>query len=160
MLRSWGFLCRLRFLHKVCWHSLGKSFFFNFCDFCGPTLGHVSRHVGTCHVGVLHIKWKVMKNWCVWPPRFWKSDQIWGSYGLDNENILNSSLKSPYHIQIKELVRAEMMSAMRFSGYFHCQGHNSLNFGPIFKILVAKHISFSRPFILCAEHPCGTCPRA
>jgi hypothetical protein len=29
---------------------------------------------------------------------------------------------------------------------FDCQGHNSLNFGPIFKILVPKHISFPRPF--------------
>ena len=75
-------------------------------DFHGPTLGHVSRHVGTCHVGVLHIKWKVLKSWYVWAPRFWKSDQNWGSYGLDNESILNSSLKSPYHIPIKELVRA------------------------------------------------------
>ena len=27
--------------------------------------------------------------------------------------------------------------------YFECQGHNSLNFDPIFKILVPKHISVS-----------------
>ena len=96
MLRSWGFLCRLRFLPKVCWHSHGKWFFSTFVilDFFGPTLGHVSRHVGTCHVGVLHIKWKVLKNWCVWPPRFWKSDQNWGSYGLDNENKFSFTLVS------------------------------------------------------------------
>ena len=33
---------------------------------------------------------------------------------------------------------------------FECQGHNSLNFDPIFKIFVPKHISFLRPvtFIL------------
>ena len=47
----------------------------------------------------------------------------------------------------KEVIRAEMMSALKISGYFECQGFNSLNFGPIFKILVAKHISVSRPFI-------------
>ena len=34
---------------------------------------------------------------------------------------------------------------MSGSGYFDCQGHNSPNFGLIFKILVAKHISVSRP---------------
>ena len=36
-----------------------------------------------------------------------------------------------------------MMSALRVSGYFDCQGNNSLNFSPIFKILEAKHISAS-----------------
>ncbi len=30
---------------------------------------------------------------------------------------------------------------------FDCQGNNSLNFGPIFTILVPKHISFPRPFL-------------
>merc|ERR1711911_14423 len=30
--------------------------------------------------------------------------------------------------------------------YFDCYGHNSLNFGPILKILVPKPISFPRPF--------------
>ena len=75
-------------------------------NFHGPCLGHVLGHLATCHMGVLHIKWKVLKSWYVWAPRFWKSDQNWGSYGLDNESILNSSLKSPYHIPIKELVRA------------------------------------------------------
>ena len=30
--------------------------------------------------------------------------------------------------------------------YFACQGHNSLNFGLIFKILVPRHSSFPRPF--------------
>ena len=49
-----------------------------------------------------------------------------------------------------------LVTSMRGSGYFDCQGHNSLNFGPIFKILVAKHISVPRPFIWCAEHPRGT----
>ena len=49
-----------------------------------------------------------------------------------------------------------MVTSMRGSGYFDWQGHNSLNFGPIFKILVAKHISVPRPFIWCAEHPRGT----
>ena len=29
--------------------------------------------------------------------------------------------------------------------YFQCQGHKSLNFAPIFKILVPKPISFPRP---------------
>ena len=53
-----------------------------------------------------------------------------------------------------------LVTSMRGSGYFDCQSHNSLNFGPIFKILVAKHISVPRPFIWCAELPCGTWPRA
>ena len=53
-----------------------------------------------------------------------------------------------------------MLSALKVSGYFECQGSNSLNFGPIFKILVAKYISVSRPFIWCAEHPRGMWPRA
>ena len=34
------------------------------------------------------------------------------------------------------------------NGDFDCQGHNSLNFGPILKILVPKPISFPRPFFL------------
>ena len=53
-----------------------------------------------------------------------------------------------------------LVTLMRGSGYLDCQSHNSLNFGPIFKILVAKHISVPRPFIWCAEHPRGTWPRA
>ena len=53
-----------------------------------------------------------------------------------------------------------LVTSMRGSGYFDCHGHNSLNFGPIFKILVAKHISGPRPFIWCAEHPRGTWPFA
>ena len=60
----------------------------------------------------------------------------------------------------KEDIRPEMVTSMRGSGYLDCQSHNSLNFGPIFKILVAKHISGPRPFIWCAEHPRGTWPRA
>ena len=53
-----------------------------------------------------------------------------------------------------------LVTSMRGSGYLDCQGHNSLIFGLIFKILVAKHISGPRPFIWCAEHPRGTWPRA
>ena len=71
---------------------------------------------------------------------FENSDQNWGSYGLEKDLWL--------------------VTSMRGSGYFDCQSHNSLNFGPIFKILVAKHISGPRPFIWCAEHPRGTWPRA
>ena len=40
-----------------------------------------------------------------------------------------------------------MDHALRDLENFDCQGQNSLNFCPIFKILVAKHISFSRAFI-------------
>ena len=39
-----------------------------------------------------------------------------------------------------------MDHALSHLEYFDCQGHNSLNFGPIFKILVPQHISFPRPF--------------
>ena len=63
----------------------------------------------------------------------------------------------PWHSKYPEIFNADIISAlitslwlvtlMSGSGYFDCQGHNSLNFGPIFKILVAKHISVSRPFI-------------
>ena len=60
----------------------------------------------------------------------------------------------------KEDIRPEMVTSMRGSGYLDCQSHNSLNFGPIFKILVAKRISVPRPLIWCAELPCGTWPRA
>ena len=35
-----------------------------------------------------------------------------------------------------------MVTLKGSSGYFECQGHNSLNSGPIFKILVPKHIYF------------------
>ena len=42
---------------------------------------------------------------------------------------------------------------------FDCQGHNSLNFGPILKIFVPEHISFQDLQFLFAEHPRGTCPR-
>ena len=31
--RRSGCPCRLRFIPKSCWHSLGKLIFFNFCDF-------------------------------------------------------------------------------------------------------------------------------
>ena len=53
------------------------------------------------------------------------------------------------------------MSALKVSGYFECQGSNSLNFGPIFKILVAKYISVSRPFIWCRTPTwhVATCPQ-
>ena len=84
-------------------------------DFCGPTLGHVSRHVGTCHVGVLHIKWKVLKNWCVWPPRFWKSDQNWGSYGLDNENIQKTSLRTSSQLWLTPWLGCDMVTSGIFS---------------------------------------------
>ena len=47
----------------------------------------------------------------------------------------------------QQLVRPEGMSSQTKSGGFYCSGHNSLNFGPIVKIFVPKHISFSRPFI-------------
>ena len=30
-------------------------------DLDGFTLGHVFRHVDMCHVGIMHIKWKVLK---------------------------------------------------------------------------------------------------
>ena len=60
----------------------------------------------------------------------------------------------------KILKIGQKLTSMRGSGYLDCQSHNSLNFGPIFKILVAKHISGPRPFIWCAEHPRGTWPRA
>ena len=40
---------------------------------------------------------------------------------------------------------------------FYCQGHNSLNFGQIFKILVPKLISFPRPFFSFTVHPRGMC---
>ena len=63
-------------------------------------------------------------------------------------------------IEVTSHKSLEMVTSMRGSGYFDWQGHNSLNFGPIFKILVAKHISGPRPFIWCAEHPRGTWPRA
>ena len=42
---------------------------------------------------------------------------------------------------------------------FDCQGHNSLNFGPILKIFVPEHISFQDLQFLFAEHPRGTYPR-
>ena len=71
----------------------------------------------------------------------------------------------PWHSKYSKTFNADIISAlisslwlvtlMSGSGYFDCQGHNSLNFGPIFKILVAKHISVSRPFIWCAEHAKG-----
>ena len=44
--------------------------------------------------------------------------------------------------------RCVMVTLKGSSGYFECQGHNSLNSGPILKILVPKHISFPRPSIL------------
>ena len=46
---------------------LESQFFltFAFFNFYGPTLGHVFGHVATCHVGVLHIKWKLLKHWYV-----------------------------------------------------------------------------------------------
>ena len=42
--------------------------------------------------------------------------------------------------------RCVMVTLKGSSGYFECQGHNSLNSGLILKILVPKHISFPRPF--------------
>ena len=52
-----------------------------------------------------------------------------------------------------------MMSALSILENFDCQGHNSLNFGPIFKIFVPKHISSQDLQFLFAEHTRGTCPR-
>ena len=92
-----------------------------------------------------------MEDWkldTVEAPEFWKSDQNWGSYGLDIQNFLNCLLKSPLHISIQEFTRPEMRSAWGILLNIHCQGHNSLNSGPILKILVPKHISFPRPSIL------------
>ena len=95
-----------------------ESYFFStfvILDFCEPTLGHVFRHVGTCHVGVLHIKWKVLKNWCVWPPRFWKSDQNWGTYGLDNENIQKTSLQTSSQLWLTPWLGCDMVTSGIFS---------------------------------------------
>ena len=67
-----------------------------------------------------------------------------------------------WHSKYPETFYADILSALIYSlwlvtlmsgsGYLDCQGHNSPNFGLIFKILVAKHICVSRPFIWSAEH--------
>ena len=54
--------------------------------------------------------------------------------------------KSPLHIPIQELIRLKMLSALSILEDFDCLGHNSLNVGPILKILVPTPISFPRPF--------------
>ena len=48
------------FLKETAGMGPGSRIFFNFCDFYfhGPTLGHVSGHVGTCHVDVQKMKKK------------------------------------------------------------------------------------------------------
>ena len=51
-------------------------------------------------------------------------------------------------IKIFQILNADNISGLINSwmgmcnGDFDCQGHNSLNFGPILKILVPKHIYF------------------
>ena len=49
--------------------------------------------------------------------------------------------------QSQELTRPDVLSALSILKNFDCQGHNSLNFHPIFKILVPKHMSVPRAFI-------------
>ena len=41
---------------------------------------------------------------------------------------------------------------------FECQGHNSLNFDPIFKILCLNISSFQDLSFSFTEHPRGKCP--
>ena len=50
----------LKFAHM----NLERSFFSTFVIFIfhGPTLGHVFGHVATCHVGVMHIKLKLLEH--------------------------------------------------------------------------------------------------
>ena len=79
---------------------------------------------------------------------------------LDMDKVKSENDYKHWSIEVTIPKDLWLVTSMRGSGYLDCQSHNSLNFGPIFKILVAKHISGPRPFIWCAEHPRGTWPRA
>ncbi len=52
-----------------------------------------------------------------------------------------------------------MDHALSIFDNFDCQGHNSLNFGPIFKIHVPKHKAFQDLSFSFTVHPRGTCQR-
>ena len=54
--------------------------------FHGAPLGHVSGHVACATWMFSKWKRKVLESWYAEAPKFWKSDQNWGSYGLDNQN--------------------------------------------------------------------------
>ena len=64
--------------------------------------------------------------------------------------------------QSQELTRPDVLSPLNILENFYCQGHNSLNFYPIFKILVPKHMSVPRAFIfilwVTTSHV-PTCPK-
>ena len=75
-------------LKKTAGMNPGSRIFFNFSDFCFSWSTFRTRFwpCVMCHVGVQGWKWKVLESWYAEAPKFWKSDQNWGSYGLDNQN--------------------------------------------------------------------------
>ena len=95
-------LCRSRILPKVCWHELGKLIFSTFSLTIFRTR---FWHLGTCHVDVQQIRIECLG-------KLLNLDQNWGSYGLDNQNILNCQTESKLHIPNREFTIPEMRSAL------------------------------------------------
>ena len=58
------------FQKKTAGMGPGSRIFFNFCDFFfhGLTLGHVSGHMGTCHVDVQQIRIEGLGNYSMHDP--------------------------------------------------------------------------------------------
>ena len=115
----------------------------------------VSKSVNYLCISGIKMDWKgtlMLKNVIT----FWKSDQTWGSYGLDNQNILNRSLKSPVTRRISEL-----------RWCLHWKFLDILNvkaLTPSILVWFSKswwlNISVFQDLSFDAEHPRGTWPHA
>ena len=129
-----------------------SRFFFNFCDFCFSLSTFRTRFWPRGHV----------PRGCSGneKERSWKAD-MFRHQNFENrtkiEGVMAVTIKTFQNTQCRQHLWSWIGMC---NGDFVCHGHNSLNFGPIFKILVAKHSSGPRPFIWCAEHPRGTWPCA